>query len=1131
MLFLQNFACLSNSTAETPMKTRSTFPETLLALCLIALAHSALAETPAPAAAARSYGSLPLTFEINQGQAPASAQYLSHGQGYSLLLSPGEITLSLAPAGQNPAPGPLSQPAGAPSILRMDLIHANPNAAASAEEPQITRTNYFLGNDPTKWRSNIPNYGQVRYHAIYPGVDLVYYGNQRRLEHDFLVAPNADPAQIAFTLGDSHKARLDQATGDLIVSLGDRELRLLRPVTYQEKNGSRTPIDSAYRLLAHNQVGFTLAAYDHSQALVIDPVLVYSTYLGGTDTNHPYSGGGDAGKAIAVSSDGSAYITGSTYSTDFPVTAGSYQGTNHDTQAEYGGNAFVSKLNSTGTALVFSTYLGGSGTFFSLGDTGNGIALDASGDIYVVGATYSIDFPTTAKAYQTTNPNAANSADPGSGFVTKLSPDGSALLFSTYLGGAGDFQGDISYATAVAVSTSGHAYVTGTGTSHFPVTAGTLASPDGAPGGIFVTEMSTDGASLVYSACFGGDIGYAYNHGSAIALDSVNHAYVAGTMETTDLPVTANAYQPTQLTGGFLVELSIPGTTAVYASYLDFVPIGIAVDHTNHLYMNGTLNSGQGASQTTTGYVEKWNMGTQPNPAYTYGLGNKGSNTGAIALDSSGSLYVGGNTLASYFPITGDALTTAQSAGDGALYIAKISPSGRTLQYSSLFGGTSTDTINAMALGSNGNLYVTGSTASYDFQTTPDAFQTVNHIPYQGTGSNAFVSSFSLSSETTEHYVPILEVAITSPKPSGGRQIVVTQGQPVTLTITITCLYQGCPSPTGNITLHGLSSNPVLTLAPTSEKGVSSATWTSSTLVPGIYTVYATYSGDGTDTTTVAPYQTASFTVMGGPALLVNPPGEHHQVTYGGPAMPVSIQVYDNYGDILPGVTVGFSGAGLSFSSPTAVTGSNGIATTYFTATQTGSLNLVATVNSLTLQIPITALQAPLYISAKNTSVVYGHAPSAPTGYTITGFVNGDASTVVTGAPTLSTTVTATTPVGFYPITISTGTLTAQNYYFVTYSNGIGSVQVTKAPLHIQPASYTIHAGDPLPAFAYTLSGFVNGDSQATATTGAATITTTAPVPTTVGHYYIIGAPGSLMSQNYYFLSYVQDYGFLTVTK
>ena len=427
----------------------------VLAIFLVLIPNRLLSEAPvtnSPQAISASYGKLPLNLEANQGQTDSSVQFLAHGQGYTLFLRQGEAMLAL----HRPTPGDKSQPPASESqsaVVALKLIGGNSNATVSGEDRQITRTNYFLGNDPARWRTDIPNYGRVRYHSVYDGIDLVYYGNQRRLEHDFIVASGADPAKIALKLQGANSLHIDPATGDLILAHGTSELRLLKPVACQKTNGKRIAIASSYRLLAKDRIGFTVAHYNHAEPLTIDPVFVYSTYLGGSSTETTF-GHGDVSEAIAVDGSGNAYVTGYTWFSNFPVTDNAFQTTNH-AAGNYLSTAFVTKLNSRGTALVYSTFLGGRGS-----DYGNSIALDASGDAFVAGSTGSSDFPVTSGVFQTAYHGMSTA------FITELNPTGTDEVYSSYLGGSG---GDT--ALAVAVDNRGFAYVTEfTSSIDFPVT-------------------------------------------------------------------------------------------------------------------------------------------------------------------------------------------------------------------------------------------------------------------------------------------------------------------------------------------------------------------------------------------------------------------------------------------------------------------------------------------------------------------------------------------------------------------------------------------------------------------------------------------------------------------------------------
>jgi hypothetical protein len=317
-----------------------------------------------------------LSFEVNRGQTAAEVDFLSRGSGYTMFLTPTEAVLSLQKSGITTG--------GAPQVtdsveLSSTFVGANPQPQVVGLDQLEGTSNYLIGNDPSQWQTNIANYGRVEYHNLYSGVDLVFYGNQQQLEYDYVVAPGADPGVIKLAISGAESMTLDDQ-GDLVLHTSGGDVLEHAPVVYQDSGGIRQPVSGQFVLEGDGQVGFAVGAYDHSQPLVIDPVLSYSTYLGGTT-------GGGVGYGIAVDAAGDAYVTGWT-STDFPTTPGAYQTT-------YGGadDAFVTKLNPTGTALVYSTYLGGTGD-----EQGFGIAVDAGGNAYVTGYTSSADFPTTPGA-------------------------------------------------------------------------------------------------------------------------------------------------------------------------------------------------------------------------------------------------------------------------------------------------------------------------------------------------------------------------------------------------------------------------------------------------------------------------------------------------------------------------------------------------------------------------------------------------------------------------------------------------------------------------------------------------------------------------------------------------------------
>jgi hypothetical protein len=569
-------------------------------------AGAAAADKAEPAVRARaveSYGKLPLSFEINKGQTDQQVKFLSRGGGYSLFLTGNEAVLALRKGNSNgkrqmakgksefqhspfdapssllqrpasfpfpvsnfPTPATDNEPRTTDAVLHMKLVGANPHARVIGLEELPGKSNYLIGNDPKKWRANVPNYAKVKYANVYPGVDLVYYGNQGQLEYDFVVHPGADPRSIQLALVSDGQVGTQQKTvgstmeaqdraaesqsaidnrkssiptalhvsaiGGLVVGTDAGEVIFHKPVVYQPatynelrttNGGGRDFVEAQYVLRGDNRIAFKLAGYDRRRPVVIDPVLAYSTYMGGSSYEY-------GGTAIAVDPSGNAYVTGYTGSSDFPTTPGAFQTTFHSACCA---NAFVSKLNASGSALVYSTYLGG-----NVFDQGSGIAVDASGNAYVSGSTSSSDFPTTTGAFQTTYGGGNSDA-----FIAKLNATGSALLYSTYLGGSGSDWGQ-----AIAIDASGNAYVTGQtdqpppSPNNFPVTPGAFQTTFGGGGmsecyfaDAFVSKLNPTGSALVYSTYLGGNDD---EQGTGIAVDASGSTYVSGHTFSTNFPTT-----------------------------------------------------------------------------------------------------------------------------------------------------------------------------------------------------------------------------------------------------------------------------------------------------------------------------------------------------------------------------------------------------------------------------------------------------------------------------------------------------------------------------------------------------------------------------------------------------------------
>jgi hypothetical protein len=700
------------------------------------------------ARASESYGRLPLHFEANQGQTHKDVRYLARGLGYSFYLTEGEAVLVLAR--QNPETEPdgnerrdqrraHERSKAQTVVLRMAIVDSNPKPLMRGLEALPGKANYFIGRNSAKWRANVPTYAKVHYRNVYPGIDLVYYGNQRQLEYDFVVAPGANPEKIVLGFKGAERLEID-AQGELLLHTAGGELRQHKPVIYQEIDGVRREIDGGYVLTGADRVSFKLAAYDRSQPLVIDPVfLSYSTYLGG-----------EAGVAIAVDGHGSAYVTGyAAGSTDFPTSSGAFQGT----FSGGGRDAFVAKLNPTGSALVYSTYLGGSSS-----DEGRGIAVDASGNAYVTGGTYSTDFPTTAGAFQTTCAGGFPVSPCGDAFVTKLNPNGSGLIYSTYLGG-----GSFDYGYGIAVDKSESAYVTGSiRSADFPTTQNAFQTsfgggpPDpyyGPPTDVFVTKLNRAGSGLIYSTYLGGD---AEDRGVGIAVDTSGNAYVAGHTNSTNFPTTAGAFQPVFAGGpwdAFVTKLDSTGSTLIYSTYLGSMgfdqAFAIAVDDRGHAYTTGrtaspyfpTVNAFQGFSGGGfDAFVTKLDPTGCALVYSTYLGGSSGEEADGIAVDLQGNAYVTGVTDSTNFPTTSGAFQAVHAGGNSQeAFVTKLDPVGSALVYSSYLGGSGYEVAYAIAVDPGGNAYVTGETGSSDYPTTPGAANT----SFRGYFQDAFAAKIT----------------------------------------------------------------------------------------------------------------------------------------------------------------------------------------------------------------------------------------------------------------------------------------------------------------------------------------------------------------------------------------------------
>ncbi len=784
----------------------------------------------------QNYGKIPLYFEPNEGQLDPQVKFLSRGSGYSLFITPAEAVYVLKRGDPNHSLNkfkgfdpklrtPRSSLQTNPSeVLRLKLEGGNRLAEFEGVDKAEGKSNYFIGNDPTKWHTNIPNYTKVKMKDVYPGIDMVYYGAQRKLEYDFEVKPGADPSVIGLSYHGAKSSEVD-GQGNLIFHMAQGDVAFKAPVVYQEQGVGKTKIDGAYKIKRDGKIGFEMGNYDKTLPLVIDPQLDYSTYLGG--------GGQDWGYGIAVDGSGYPYVTGETTGS-VPATIENFPTTNGAYQTVIGGgsenaNAFVTKLSADGSELLYSTYLGGSG-----GARGYAIAVDGGGYAYVTGITFGI-FPTTSGAFQ-----ASSSSE--NVFVTKLSIDGSTLAYSTCLGG------NIGY--GIAVDGSGNAYVTGeTGSTNFPTTSGAYQTASGGLPDIFVTEVNATGSALVYSTFLGG-----YDQGNAIALDGSGNIYVTG-YNLGDFPTTSGAFQ-TAYSGGtsvypydaFVAKLNPAGGGAsdlVYSTYLGGSGAdqgnGIAVDGSGNAYVTGYTTSTDfpttsGAYQTVygggseTAFVTKLNATGSTLLYSTYLGGNVEDSGQGIAVDGFGNAYVTGSTSSANFPATSGAYQTVYG-GSGNAFVVKLNVLGIALVYSTYLGGNEGVNGQGIALDSSGNVYVAGYTQA-DFPATSGADQTVF-----GGFWDAFITKF----DVTGFYTPTF-----TPWPTGVPTWTFTDTPTITLTSTITL------TPT-------ITNTPTITSTPTNTPTLTDTPTTTDTPIATITstpTITPTSTDSSTPTITPSPTET-----------------------------------------------------------------------------------------------------------------------------------------------------------------------------------------------------------------------------------------------------------------------------------
>lgn len=1034
-----------------------------LIFMLCGMSAVAVAQKAVPA-----FGKVPLSFEPNRGQTADQVQFLSRGPGYTVYLAPGEAMLQLQR-------GKATEADASAALLKMGLVGADPKAAVVGQDVLPGIANYFEGSDPKRWKTSIPTYKRVNYHAVYPGIDLVYYGNQRELEYDFVVSPGANPNAIGLAFKGA-TPKLD-ASGDLVLAVAGGETRFHKPLVYQMAGDRKHAVEGRYEV-ADGKVGFALGSYDHSRPLIIDPVLSYLTYLGGS-TNDLING-------IAVDNAGSAYVVGTTNSVNFPV-VNAYTGT---IPGGTNGNSsmFVTKFNSTGTALVYSTYLGGTGN-----TQGNGIALDSAGDAYVVGHVDTAGYPITPGAFQTfcgganylppganagTRTNGCLGAGQGDdgGVVTKLNPSGTALVYSTYLGG-----NNYNSANAVAVDAAGEAYVVGVTNSQcafgnygqnglgyqpydcFPTTAGavqagvTVSTGGGTRNFAFFSKLDAAGANLLYSTLLGPN-----NFGQqsttaplAVAVDPAGLAYIAG-YSSNNLYTTSGTYQPAAGAAnsqyGFVAKFDPTAQHIVYSTYLSG-PHGsqpyVAADAAGNAYLAGNTNdcsypttsgSYQPQAQYPAGTTTNCNAGfvSKLDPSGTTllfstflgGAANTNNSAAldAIALGPDGSIYVAGIGSGGSYPLLNPVVPQNQYAGYAI--VTRLNPTGSALLFSTTLSGTtaSNDRPTGIAVDPAGNIYVAGFTSSTTLPTTPGAFIPTNNK--LGNSNEGFVAKIAPTVSTT--------TILTLPGS-------VNAGQPATFTAKVAGPSGTTTIPTGTVTFLNGST----TLGSGTLDATGTATYTATSLNATTYNVTASYSGDPSFSSSTSAAQ----------SLVVAPAVATVTLTAPTTAAP-----------------------GASVTLAVKVAGSNG--------TPTGSVTFKD--GSTTLSTVALASGAASYTSTAFS--IGSHSLTAVyTGDSIYGGATSSAQTLVVGliAPTVTLTALATAVLAG-PVTLSASVAGSPGTPSGSVTFQDGSTVLSTVTVVSGTASYTTSM---LAAGTHTITAVYSGDATFGAATSAPSTVTVSVAP------------------------------------
>ena len=760
-----------------------------------------------------SFSDQPLAFEANQGQTDAQVKYMARSNGHTVFLTEHEAVLTLAPKTHASIAGPrrgnLTQKTAESdksqtASIEMRLLNGNSSPRISAGNELPGKSNYFIGDDPSKWRTGVSHYATVKYEGVYPGVDLAFHGQQKQMEFDYIVAPGSDAAAIGMKFGGTKKISTD-ASGNLVLTSAGGDVVLHRPVAYQMKDGNREAVSADFAVKNNREVAFNLGTYDRGRELVIDPTVTFATYLGGAAE--------DDGYGVGFDSFGNVYVTGQTASTNFPGASNTSGG---------GFDVFVTKISPDGSTLIYSTYIGGSGL-----DSGNAIAVDYLGNAYVAGGTGSNNFPHTG-GFQTSFGGSLDA------FVLKLNSSGS-MVYSSYLGAGGD---DV--ANGIAIDSSGAAYVAGLTTSqnNFPLVNAFQNAMVGTSNG-FVAQVSSSGGTLSYSTFLGAG---SNDFAAAVAVGSTGKIYVTGATEHSSFPI-KNGVQASCGTApncngavfdAFVTVLDPSQTTAanqlVYSTFLGGEGIdeglGIALDSNNRVYVTGLTQSAIFPRQAALfnvfgGVTDAFAAEIDPSISgstgliYSTYLGGTLADIGTgIAVDENGDAYVTGQTSSTNFPTKNPTQSSLAGGAGTDAFVTEIGASGSTLVFSTYLGGSGNE--NALVSGGNlsaigaiavelagADIYVAGNTASSNFPVMAAKQSALGGLPF-----DAFVASYNVSTAVDFSIAATTPAAVNAGS-SGSSTVTLTSQNGYADQVNLTCLVSGSGSPLPTCGTGAFGTNPL----------------------------------------------------------------------------------------------------------------------------------------------------------------------------------------------------------------------------------------------------------------------------------------------------------------------------------